>query len=86
MIRSASFPASIEPSVFSLPAAKAHEAVFFTMYISPREYPLAVELIAAKTVDVEGLITHRFRLVDFERALQTVSNPAEQALKVVITK
>jgi threonine dehydrogenase-like Zn-dependent dehydrogenase len=31
------------------------------------------------------LITHRFRLADFERALRTVDNPAEKALKVVVT-
>jgi threonine dehydrogenase-like Zn-dependent dehydrogenase len=64
----------------------ADEAVFFTMYISPVEYPLAVELIAKKTVDVKRLITHRFRLADFERALQTVDNPAERALKVIVTE
>jgi (R,R)-butanediol dehydrogenase/meso-butanediol dehydrogenase/diacetyl reductase len=64
----------------------ADEAMFFTMYISPVEYPLAVELIAKKTVDVKGLITHRFKLVDFERALRTVDNPAERALKVIITE
>jgi threonine dehydrogenase-like Zn-dependent dehydrogenase len=63
----------------------ADEAVFFTMYISPVEYPLAVKLIAEKTVDVKGLVTHRFRLADFERALRTVDDPAEKALKVIIT-
>ena len=44
-----------------------------------------VELIAEKTVDVKGLITHRFRLADFEKALQTANNPAEKPLKVVLT-
>ena len=61
------------------------EAMFFTMYISPVEYPLAVKLIAEKTVDVKGLVTHRFRLADFKRALRTVDDPAEKALKVIIT-
>jgi threonine dehydrogenase-like Zn-dependent dehydrogenase len=56
------------------------------MYISPVEYPLAVELIAKKTVDVKGLIAHRFRLADFEKALRTADNPAEKALKLVITQ
>jgi threonine dehydrogenase-like Zn-dependent dehydrogenase len=64
----------------------ADEAVFCTMYISPVEYPLAVELIAEKTVDVKGLVTHRFRLVDFEKALRTVEDPVEEALKVIITE
>jgi threonine dehydrogenase-like Zn-dependent dehydrogenase len=63
----------------------ADEAVFFTTYISPVEYPLAVELMAEKTVDVKSLITHRFRLADFEKALQTANNPAEKPLKVVVT-
>jgi threonine dehydrogenase-like Zn-dependent dehydrogenase len=64
----------------------ADEALFFTIYISPVEYPSAVELIARKIVDVKGLITHRFKFDDFEKALQTVDNPAEKPLKVIITK
>ncbi len=64
----------------------ADEAVFFTLYISHVEYPLAVELIAKKIVDVTSLVTHRFRLADFERALRTADNAAEKALKVVITE
>ncbi len=64
----------------------ADEASFFTIYISPVEYPAAVELIAKKLVDVKGLITHRFKLDDFEKALRTVDNPSEKPLKVIITK
>lgn len=64
----------------------ADDAVFFTTYISPVEYPLAVRLIAERAVDVKSLITHRFRLTDFEKAVRTVDDPAERALKVVITE
>jgi threonine dehydrogenase-like Zn-dependent dehydrogenase len=64
----------------------ADEACFFTTYISPVEYPLAVQLIAEKLVDVKGLITHRFRLKDFEKAIQTADNTAEKPLKVVVTE
>ena len=64
----------------------ADEALFFTIYISPVEYPEAVELIARKLVDVKGLITHRFNLEEFERTLQTVDNPSERALKVIVTE
>jgi L-iditol 2-dehydrogenase len=64
----------------------ADEASFFTIYISPVEYPKAVELIAKKLVDVKGLITHRFKLDDFEKALQTVDNPPEKPLKAIITQ
>jgi len=64
----------------------ADEALFFTSYISPVEYPTAVELIAKNIVDVKGLITHRFRLADFEKALQTADNPAEKSVKIVVTE
>ena len=60
------------------------EALFFTIYISPVEYPSAVELIAGKLVDVKGIITHRFKLDEFEKALQTVDTAIEKTLKVVI--
>jgi len=63
----------------------ADEALFFTIYISPVEYPSAVELIARKLVDVKGLITHRFKLDDFEKALKTADTPTEKPLKVIIT-
>jgi threonine dehydrogenase-like Zn-dependent dehydrogenase len=85
MVRKAGKVALIGESKGYLNLEDADEAVFFTMYISPVEYPLAVELIAKKTVDVKGLVTHRFRLADFEKALRTVDNPAEKALKVVVT-
>jgi L-iditol 2-dehydrogenase len=64
----------------------ADEVQFFTIYISPVEYAPAVELIARKLVDVKGLITHRFKLEEFEKALQTVDNPTERAIKVIVTK
>ena len=46
---------------------------------------MAVELITRKLVDVKGIITHRFRLEDVEKAMQTAINPAEKPLKIVIT-
>jgi threonine dehydrogenase-like Zn-dependent dehydrogenase len=36
-------------------------------------------------VDVKGLITHRFKLDDFELAIRTADNFAEKPVKVVIT-
>jgi threonine dehydrogenase-like Zn-dependent dehydrogenase len=62
----------------------ADGASFFTTYISPAEYPLAVELVARRQVDVEGLITHRFRLTEFDEAIKTADNPSCKSLKVVI--
>ena len=85
LVRKAGKVALIGESKGLLNFEDADEALFFTIYISPVEYPAAVELIARKLVDVKGLITHKFKLYDFEKALQTIDNPAEKALKVIIT-
>ena len=62
------------------------EVQFSSIYLSPIEYPSAIELVARKLVDVKGLVTHHFRLVEFERALKTLDDPSTKALKVVITR
>ena len=85
LVRKAGKVALVGESKGYLNLEDADEALFFTIYISPVEYPSAVELIARKLVDVKGLITHRFKLEDFEKALQTVDNPVEKPLKVIIT-
>ncbi|MGE5574658.1 MAG: zinc-dependent alcohol dehydrogenase [Ignavibacteria bacterium] len=85
LVRKAGKVALVGESKGFLNLEDADEASFFTIYISPVEYPTAVELIARKLVDVKGLITHRFRLEEFERALKTADNPAEKPLKVIIT-
>jgi L-iditol 2-dehydrogenase len=64
----------------------ADEACFFTTYISPIEYPTAVDLVARKKIDVQSLITHRFKLKDFEKAMATADNAAEKPIKVIITE
>lgn len=86
LVRKAGKVALIGESKGYLNLEDADEAQFFTMYISPVEYPAAVELIARHLVDVRELITHRFKLEEFEMALKTIDNPAEKALKVVITR
>jgi threonine dehydrogenase-like Zn-dependent dehydrogenase len=86
LVRKAGKVALVGESKGYLNLEDADEASFFTMYISPVEYPAAVELIARRLVDVKGLVTHRFRLDEFEKALQTVDNPDEKPLKVIITK
>jgi threonine dehydrogenase-like Zn-dependent dehydrogenase len=86
IVRKAGRVALVGESKGYLNLEDADEALFSTSYISPVEYPLAVELIAEKVVDVKGLITHKFRLADFEKALQTADNAAEKPVKVVITE
>jgi threonine dehydrogenase-like Zn-dependent dehydrogenase len=85
LVRKAGKVALIGESKGYLNLEDADEASFFTMYISPVEYPAAVELIARRLVDVKSLITHRFKFGEFERVLQTVDDPAQKALKVVVT-
>ncbi|MGA2680805.1 MAG: zinc-binding dehydrogenase [Candidatus Bathyarchaeia archaeon] len=85
LVRKAGKVALVGESKGYLNLEDADEASFFTIYLSPIEYPAALELIDRKLVDVKGLITHRFKIDDFERALQTVDNPVEKALKVIIT-
>jgi threonine dehydrogenase-like Zn-dependent dehydrogenase len=64
----------------------ADEASFFTIYISPVKYLSVVEQIARKLVDVRGLITHRFKLDEFESALRVADNPADKPVKVIIVQ
>jgi hypothetical protein len=57
------------------------------VYSGPRN--IRVEDVTEPRVsgrDVKGLITRRFKLVDFEKALQTADNHAKKPLKVVITE
>ncbi|MCL2475750.1 zinc-binding dehydrogenase [Candidatus Bathycorpusculum sp.] len=86
LVRKAGKVALIGESRGRLNLADADEASFFTMYISPIEYPAAVEMIARGLVDVKGLITHRFNLDEFEQALQTANTPSEKPLKVIIAR
>ena len=86
MVRKAGRVALVGESEGYLILGDADEACFFTTYTSPIEYPTAVDLVARKKVDLNSLITHRFALTDFERAIQTADNPAEGPVKVIITK
>lgn len=64
----------------------ADEACFFSTYISPLEYPTAIDLIARKKVDIQSLITHTFKLSEFEKAIETANNHEEKPIKIIITK
>jgi len=86
LVRKAGKVALVGESDGYLNLEEADEIQFFTIYLSPVEYPSAIDLIARKLVDVKGLISHKFKLVDFEKALQTVGNPAEKPLQIVITQ
>ena len=63
----------------------ADETYFFTTYISPLEYPAAVDLVARKKLDLQSIVTHQFKLEEIEKALQTANNPTEKPVKIIIT-
>jgi len=84
LVRSAGKVALIGESEGYLNLGNVGEALFFSGYLSPIDYPLALDLISKKLVDVKGLITHKFKLIDFELAIQTADNPGEKPLKVMI--
>lgn len=44
---------------------------------NPLEYPLALDLISRKVIDVKGLITHKFPLIEFEKAIETAADSSK---------
>lgn len=86
LVRKAGKVALVGESKGFLNLEDADEAQFFTMYISPSEYPKAVELIAKRRVDVRTLATHQFCFDEFEEALKTAIDPQRKAIRVIITK
>jgi len=84
LVRSAGKVALIGESEGYLNLGNVGEALFFSGYLSPVDYPLALDLLSKRLVDVRGLITHRFKLTDFERAIQTADNIEEKPVKVVV--
>ena len=78
LVRKAGKVALVGESEGYLNLGDADQALFFTIYLSPVEYPSAVELIARKLIDVKGLITHKFKLSQIENALETLDDPAQK--------
>ena len=85
MVRKAGKVALIGEFEGNLNLGEAPGAIFFTTYISPVEYPTAVQLLSEKKVDVKGMITHRFKLEQIEKAFRTADTASEKPVKVVIS-
>ncbi len=85
LVRGAGKVALVGASSGYLALGNVAEALFFCTCSSPFDYPMALDLLSKKLVDVKGLITHKFKLVDFEQAIQTADNIAEKPIKVVVT-
>jgi threonine dehydrogenase-like Zn-dependent dehydrogenase len=62
----------------------AAEATFFGVYLNPLKYPLALEMLSGKVLDVKGLITHRFSLGEFDKAIETALDPMQKPIKICL--
>jgi len=67
-----------------LKLGEAEEATFFSAIVNPTQYPLALELLSRKVLDVKGLITHRFPLLEFKEAIETAADPSKRPVKVLL--
>lgn len=47
------------------------------------QFEIALKLVESKKIDVSSLITHRFRLEDYEKAFETSDKHKDEAIKVV---
>jgi len=86
LVRSAGRVALIGESEGYLNLGQAGEALFFSGYLSPLEYPIALDFISRKIIDVKTLITHKFRLAEFEKAIKTAADPAKKPIKVILVQ
>lgn len=48
-------------------------------------YPIAIDLLAKKLVDVKPLITHRFKFEEFQKAFDMFHTGQDGAIKCMIT-
>jgi threonine dehydrogenase-like Zn-dependent dehydrogenase len=60
------------------------EAVFFGVWLNPLKYALALDSVSRGIINVKNLITHRFPLVDFEKAIETATNPTKRPVKIIL--
>lgn len=49
-------------------------------------FPLALDLLEKKEVNISDLITHEFNFNEVEKAIKTALDPKEKSLKVVVTR
>ena len=52
-------------------------------HLGPYCYPLAIDLIHTRKIDMRGVVTHTFPLSDFAKGFQTME-AGKDSLKVVL--
>jgi threonine dehydrogenase-like Zn-dependent dehydrogenase len=70
----------LDPDVFALKDLRVHGVFAY----ASRDYEEALRLIESGRVDVRPLITHRFALAEFQRALDLLSSRTEPVVKVIL--
>ena len=70
----------LDPDVFALRDLRVHGVFAY----ASRDYAEALRLIESGTVDATPLITHRFRLHEFERAFDLLETRREPVVKVLL--
>lgn len=61
------------------------EAIFFHVDTwTPMDKHEAIEIVSRNVVNVKDLISHRFPLVDFDKAIETALDPSKKPLRIVI--
>jgi len=57
------------------------EATFFCVNLSQLKCPLTLDMLTGKAPDINGLITHKFPLAEFEKAIEIAMVPAQKPSK-----
>jgi 2-desacetyl-2-hydroxyethyl bacteriochlorophyllide A dehydrogenase len=70
----------IDPDVFALKDLRVHGVFAYTS----RDYADALRRIETGAVDAASLVTHRFALADFQKALDLLSSRGQPVVKVVL--
>lgn len=63
---------------------RRHYTILTFSYLLP-SFPIAMDLIARKLVDVMPLVTHQFEFEDFQKAFDTAHTGADGAIKCMIS-
>lgn len=59
------------------------ELDIYGAHLGPHAYPLAIEFLRTRKIDLEGVVTHKLPLEEFERGIELVASGTE-SIKVIL--
>jgi D-xylulose reductase len=74
----------VNPVAVDIVAAQAKEARMETVFRYANQYPRALELMASGKIDVEPLITDKYKFEDAIAAFEYAANPESRTVKTII--